>query len=461
MGYADYKTAFSTDHYLFKIEKIDDDTDPAADGKYLIYCVNEDGSNYSNNSFQTNADECFIYALTFGSGRGLHCTNSAVWDIEYVDDGVHIGWTLKNIGLNGYYNDPTKAADNVNPETYFTFCEVISTDPTITISNAESIAQTLVNNPESFVEIPQRQDNDTGANLAEFTESDGVTTYTSPGDIGVLFKMLSVDVSGCDFITFKFDDPVPSGLNYSFWAGTKSASLPTSTELKYIFAEDAECEISNGIIPQVAVVSLWSSGKVLKVKGIYKHTAIDCSRTYSFNEALDFTGTGLEAYVITAFDAEKGTLTLSRVYQVPANTGLYLVGKGGNYKIPTIDSASPIATNLLKASADEELAVTSGDNTNLIFGGTGEDRGFHKLAASGNIGENKAYLQLSTTELEAFLASGARLSLVFEDEATAITKVNEVKAENDAWYTISGMKLNAKPTQRGIYIKNGKKFAIQ
>ncbi|MBR0202411.1 MAG: hypothetical protein IJQ44_08130 [Bacteroidaceae bacterium] len=46
------------------------------------------------------------------------------------------------------------------------------------------------------------------------------------------------------------------------------------------------------------------------------------------------------------------------------------------------------------------------------------------------------------------------------DEPTAI---NFVKAEyeNDQWYTISGMRLPKKPTQRGLYIFNGKKVVVK
>ena len=32
---------------------------------------------------------------------------------------------------------------------------------------------------------------------------------------------------------------------------------------------------------------------------------------------------------------------------------------------------------------------------------------------------------------------------------------------SDAWYTIDGRKLDGKPTQRGIYINNGKKTIIK
>ena len=133
LGYDSYGTAFAADHYLFKIEVIDDDTDPAADGKYLIRCVNVDGSNYENNYFQTNSsDESFIYALHFsGSQRGLDGANTAVWDIEYV---AEKGWTIKNVGKNGYLNDPTKGATNEDPA-YFTFCDVNkSVDQNVEIS---------------------------------------------------------------------------------------------------------------------------------------------------------------------------------------------------------------------------------------------------------------------------------------------------------------------------------------
>ena len=123
LGYDVYSTAFSvTDTgYKFIIEQVNDPNDAAANGKYLLRCVKEDGSVYDNNYFQTNANECFVYALSFGSGRGLDGTNTAVWDINY--DAVKGGWTLKNVGKDAYYNDPTKGATNETPA-YFTFCEV-------------------------------------------------------------------------------------------------------------------------------------------------------------------------------------------------------------------------------------------------------------------------------------------------------------------------------------------------
>jgi hypothetical protein len=46
-----------------------------------------------------------------------------------------------------------------------------------------------------------------------------------------------------------------------------------------------------------------------------------------------------------------------------------------------------------------------------------------------------------------------------DDESTGITTTNYTNS-SDAWYTIDGQLLNGKPTQKGIYINNGKKVVI-
>lgn len=52
--------------------------------------------------------------------------------------------------------------------------------------------------------------------------------------------------------------------------------------------------------------------------------------------------------------------------------------------------------------------------------------------------------------------------LVDFGDATAISEV-KCKMENveDAWYTVSGMRLNGDPTVKGLYIKNGKKVMVK
>jgi hypothetical protein len=55
---------------------------------------------------------------------------------------------------------------------------------------------------------------------------------------------------------------------------------------------------------------------------------------------------------------------------------------------------------------------------------------------------------------------------IFIEEAdgttTAINAVmNEKGANAEGWYTIGGMKLQGAPTQKGIYINNGKKVVVK
>lgn len=83
------------------------------------------------------------------------------------------------------------------------------------------------------------------------------------------------------------------------------------------------------------------------------------------------------------------------------------------------------------------------------------------------IPKGKAYLALPAS----MTANIKKLNCVIEDddEVTGITHLTmdengdivPVGGENDAWYTLSGLKLTAKPTEKGIYIHNSKKEIIK
>ena len=48
-----------------------------------------------------------------------------------------------------------------------------------------------------------------------------------------------------------------------------------------------------------------------------------------------------------------------------------------------------------------------------------------------------------------------------DEETTAIEEVDNGQLSADGWYTLQGVKLDGKPTEKGIYIINGKKVAVQ
>ncbi|MCI6161442.1 MAG: hypothetical protein SPI18_05510 [Prevotella sp.] len=175
---------------------------------------------------------------------------------------------------------------------------------------------------------------------------------------------------------------------------------------------------------------------------------------------LDFTGmSGIEAYVVSAYDKAKKSVTLTKVEKVPANTGLLIKATAGNsYQLKaTRESASPVGTNLLKGVTTTgcTLASTDGTSTNFVLNG-GK---FVKVKTDSDPAKNiidasKAYLQLPTADI----AGAKELTFTFEGETTAIDNAVTESAgaqDNGAWYTLDGRKVS-KPT-KGVYVRNGKK----
>lgn len=127
---------------------------------------------------------------------------------------------------------------------------------------------------------------------------------------------------------------------------------------------------------------------------------------------------------------------------VDAGMGYKFVGA---YKNKTIDKNNP-TYNFLRGDNDKwaHIGSTSGNSWKVV--------------------PFDAYVELT----EAAAARG--VTFTFEEidgTATVIKAVDAEEAESaqgtaaEGWYTINGIKLNAKPTQKGIYIFNGKKVAIQ
>ena len=59
--------------------------------------------------------------------------------------------------------------------------------------------------------------------------------------------------------------------------------------------------------------------------------------------------------------------------------------------------------------------------------------------------------------------SGNKCSFKYDDGATAIQKVTvETSANTDnAWYSLSGVRLDIKPTAKGVYIHQGRKVVVK
>ena len=170
--------------------------------------------------------------------------------------------------------------------------------------------------------------------------------------------------------------------------------------------------------------------------------------TFASAYPLDLSGIeGATAYYASSVDASSVTMT-STDATVAAGTGLMLKGTAGaTVTIPVAASGDALSGNKLVGVTSETALDASGSLYVLVNnGGTAE---FQSLASNGaTIPAGKAYLNAA--------AAGAKLRVVFADDATAIKSIAVEAADNAAIYNLSGQRVNA--AYKGIVIKNGKKY---
>ena len=108
----------------------------------------------------------------------------------------------------------------------------------------------------------------------------------------------------------------------------------------------------------------------------------------------------LRAYVATGYDKSTGVIWLTRVKQVPAETGFLLMGDPGDYDIPTIDGVSEVYyKNMFKGTLEgTTLYTTDGDYTNYYLSKGDAGVGFYKVTKEDGVkvGANRCYLPILT-----------------------------------------------------------------
>ncbi len=147
------------------------------------------------------------------------------------------------------------------------------------------------------------------------------------------------------------------------------------------------------------------------------------------------------------------SLTMTKIDDGIINLGQGVVLKSTSASIPLYYSATGSDTSY----DDNSLlgTMTSINNPGNAFvlskGKTGV--GFYKLGDTVTIGAHKAYLKYEGSMAPAFLGFG---------DVTGIEKMSDASSKTPAvWYDLNGRRLYGKPTDKGIYILNGKKIVIE
>ena len=174
-------------------------------------------------------------------------------------------------------------------------------------------------------------------------------------------------------------------------------------------------------------------------------------------------------------------------FQADANTTVYKAKvNGASLSLSAVSDRIVTKGNavILKSSDDPVMTWVSdgssdGYSNNDLLGGSTVTDGYdaYTLAAVGGVvgfykftgaslDQNKAHLELPHTD-------GARPFYGFgEDNATAIESIDNgllepnvqssmFNVQSEPWFTLDGRRLSSQPTQKGIYVKQGKKYIVK
>ena len=168
--------------------------------------------------------------------------------------------------------------------------------------------------------------------------------------------------------------------------------------------------------------------------------------TYCSENALNFTGSSIKAYVGTK-NGDK--LTFTPINQVPASTGMLLVAEGGAIvDVPVSVSPETVQNNCL-TGVNKATTLTANDYIlNVVNGGAG----FYKAGSYTALGAHKAYIPAAVG------GSVKGFVIDFDDDATGISLMEDGRSqmEDGVIYNLAGQRISK--MQRGINIVNGKKI---
>ena len=185
--------------------------------------------------------------------------------------------------------------------------------------------------------------------------------------------------------------------------------------------------------------------------------------------AKDITKASEIRFTVTVGDIAANTPFVAKTdqnFKFPAANSSIENANGIEIKYPVDEEGKPATASVKDASGNEFIGTYSAffapdkDNYDFINLSAGN---VQAMAEGAYVRPFGAYIKVA----EGVDNAHAPVRIIFEEEDGTFTAIDAVQvevAENAAaegWYTINGVKLNAQPTEKGIYIFNGKKVAIQ
>jgi hypothetical protein len=231
----------------------------------------------------------------------------------------------------------------------------------------------------------------------------------------------------------------------------------------------------------------------VNITGIGNYAGVHGAQTFNITRNLTFTGTtgryvtyhntdnvnyaqpvandhGLGTYLITGVYFTTGTVTLSAVMDwIPANMPVILYHPDGCNRVHHLKvRAAGSGSTAYDAIHFKGVGTTAKDLSTLKSENGGVNAEIYALrnekfyrAYQGTLAARRCYIVKPASEAA---SAPSFLSMITGDGNTTSIEVpiEEIFGEEKGdWYTLDGRKLQGRPTQRGVYIRNGKKIAIK
>lgn len=287
-----------------------------------------------------------------------------------------------------------------------------------------------------------------------------ITEGTVEPRVATLADVISLDVLN-DYI-------VVSGLTISVDGNTTKASDGTNEVTLYNrfgiempeFENDATYTVEGigalfGTTNQIFYISFTKDVQPVQI------TAAKVATLYNADKALEVP-TGVVAYT-AKIDEVTGEVIPSVTFNagdvIPAGEAVILEGAEGNYDFQIVANPSTELDDANVLHGETENGFTSYGAATMSW--------WYYLLADGPKGiafywgaDNGAAFPCKEGNAYIALPAGSNAKvLLFGGEATGIKTIDKANVENGAVYNLNGQRVN--PTQRGIYIVNGKKVIVK
>lgn len=298
---------------------------------------------------------------------------------------------------------------------------------------------------------------------------------------------------------------------YSGYSDSKDANLTkypynrVTNVFPYLKSDGTTVAIENENVPNITNIMVgYPAGMgTLNVGGGEKSPKINnIQRTYGYATFvspynIDLTGqTALKAYICDYYGKDNNLVHMVQIKHIPANTPVMLKGYArdmyvlyiseGNKPVEHGISEEVFAKNRLVGAMEDGMmvqpteegihngAVTTWHNMGLT------QNKFLTFTVASPIAKGRAYLRITQEEYEDLYAAHVSASaaststkIVFEDtdfdyssDVTTPTGIENlenvtVTVGDGHYYNLNGVRVNGIPTQKGIYIRNGKKIVVR